>query len=437
MSDGVCIEKGHSDDSKNIKSSELTQSAGSVDDCEQNGTHLPLSPVIRSRNPRKLKTEVSATTAAADPRTWKATPPKRTYRHRKHSAEKKPDTTGTLSKSKDALVVNGETSEFKVVKVCSTSPTLKSIDMLKPPVERFSRTPSPTNIRHRPLHRLKTADELLHESETLKRSRKHSHKSGGGSTERPNSTSESPSQGKENSMVDKIKEQLSRESSPDKYTNVVKDKLPQDSVRLAVRRLSSPTTEHYEFTPPLKDLTNESGKVRKIKEGLLEKLSPDKASSSKSARISERPKEGIVSKRAELYESKNSPDDKDKSPSSSKLSLPPQSTPPCQRQDSKSSSKSTGSTRSKSPSPTPKERKVHRLFQRKYGSPSMTDDIEEGAVSKLCRQAVSVSVEDEDEEIKEEEEAEEEKEEKVVEDPQKKKTFNWLQKPKKFFKVSK
>ena len=60
-----------------------------LDPEDSSGPHLPHSPVIRSKNVRKLKNTDSRIAAiTGDARTWKATPPRRFIRHRKNIVER-------------------------------------------------------------------------------------------------------------------------------------------------------------------------------------------------------------------------------------------------------------------------------------------------------------------------------------------------------------
>ena len=519
-----------------------SQGSSDTDDVFSDKGQPPYSPIIRSRYPRKLRSEPKVQSENA---AWKATPPRRMIRHRKASAERKPDD-GTKKLSEDMMSRSQERealeapmpgsqnsrslpcdlrqikppldSQPRVLSDCYSPPCP---DSLAPPIEhymnndylrgryrfryqremhrlpvqdmisrfecaqRFTQNaaaagPVP-DISHdgrkspiqrpiqTPVHKLKTAQELLSDNEV---------KTNTTGRQRSSSANRAETLAAENQGRVKIS---STSSDKENETSAVQQRLsPTTSTSTTNTNVTklfihSPISENP-TKPPLKDLTN-GGKVKAlsdrsasenragkrdqdISESVVVQRRSDRRSRSASpgtvkARNAVRSDPGV------LLSAMEHPDQSDQegpwnlqagvtrttSPSSMSSSYPP-NTPPA------------------SPtSPTANaERRFHRLFGRKINlsstsptsspSPSYGDQAsaspqpasaaanpaaspKTGAISMLCRQALVVNLEQVD----------------VPPDPDdpdgidspanRKKGVgklldkHWLQKPRKFFKVSK
>ncbi|CAH1794348.1 unnamed protein product [Owenia fusiformis] len=285
----------------------------------------PHSPLIRSKNPRKLKNEShnihSDTTV--DMRTWHATPPKRHFRHRIVSSEDKapvqePDIQAVNTKSELMSVfekrsrvmpdkrsvspvsrlrqnsqppINSHSKSRwdhdepakKVSEVVSTFEHQTDSELIVKPNThlRLCKVPSPKpQVSPSPVWKLKTAKELIQESARKKSvysMSEHDNEGVIGHRKLMASTSHE-------SKVNKVVRQFSRDSStpessitsPSKDRSISRDTSRSLSrersisgspkVQNVIRRLSQTReSEHQVTKPQLKDLPND-GQVKKLKD---------------------------------------------------------------------------------------------------------------------------------------------------------------------------
>ena len=322
----------------------------------------PPSPIIRSRNTRKLKADVKSSQLYSDGRTLKATPPKR-IRHRRTSTEKRPESedgesaessggTGTLPSRargrsegislpqprslsvppKDSIMydlcfrdrhtVTYGTKEQRAS--CAVSDMISKFEngATSAPINccRGNRSPSPAIRKplHSPMHRLKTAAELMEDSGQRRGLRSSSQTRASSISPIPLSSSDKEND-KSESKVLTIVQRLSREGTPGSSVKGAVGGRPMsptgELIRQTVRRLSESSCD---VKPALMDLTNGGSRSSAMSDSFAadRRWSPDRAtllgqSSSPSRSVPagkvkrhELPKDGQVSKFTSVYESK-------------------------------------------------------------------------------------------------------------------------------------
>ena len=511
-------------------------------------SHPPHSPIIRSRNPRKLKAENKAySQQCTDSRTWKATPPKRMHRHRRPSTEKRPSVTSdtdTDGPSSPTLPHSGNLpTRGRSKEDCySDPPTPRSLSVpprdnvmydlcfrdhytphytqreIKPVVvhdmiSKFesssassqagccsgNRSPSPA-IRKpvvSPVRRLKTAAELMHGSEPHRQGTQSSSQTRASSISPAPRSISSMSSDKENdkteSCVHHIVHRLSRESTPDISVGAtggipVSEAPTAHMVKQVVRRLSESSIEGPKTA--LKDLTN-GNKVKKMSDtfrdrpwspersDLRQRPSPSKNLPSNKKRY-ELPKDGQVSKYTTVFEDKGEKKEvatgpmSSPSPSSLKTSvthqdpktvIAPQQLEKPSRELASSSMPTLQAISAEhaapiSSRPRPKSQQTTTLpaavpaQQGATGGSGARDlktklfgrkSSKSSAISVLCKQVVSVEVDDSPDRDEAKRDSLPRSPEGLRKDGSLEKgsrarrflDTNWLQKPKRFFKVSK
>lgn len=486
----------------------------------------PPSPIIRSRNTRKLKTEFRTPQLYTDARTWKATPPKR-VRHRRTSTEKRPDITNNGDRCDENMEHPPKTStlpprgrarveRFSVPQPRSLSvPPRDSVmydlcfrdrrDVSREPgpstvtdmINKFetegsstqinccrgNRSPSPA-IRKpmmSPMHKLKSAAELMKDSTGLRR--------GWHSAGHTRATSLSPaphgSSDKENdrseSRIQQMVQRLSRENTPERIVTGATGGRPMsptgELIRQTVRRLSESSCD---VKPALIDLTN-GGHISKKSDSFTERrFSPDPANFSDRGSPSrtllaikkhyELPLKGQVSKFTKVYETKVETKEVIVESISKRASMPTSpleimsKSPIC---DSIKSIPGTlksqdENTMPKMESPPSRSQTLDRCHKSPSASSSPTSTLsgsardlkmklfgkkekKSGALAALCKQTLSVDVKSSDSvHVSDEGMSSGSDSLKRSENPHEKSSktrrfldTNWLQKPKRFFKVSK
>ena len=455
----------------------------------------PHSPVIRSKYQRKIKAaESKASNFNGDSRTWQATPPKRLIRHRKVSSEKRPDISslieGDLSVNIGRIAQHDDHDQAWRNRALSDShPALKKDSLSVPsgdpgqgkyifkyqrdqrqlPVsdvinkferhslhgssgEVFRKSPSPGAIGRptvSPVRRLKTAEELLQEYSKQRRS------SAGNNMDRLSPGRDkfpSTSSDKENDKHDKsVIKTNSGENTPDRTT--ASSKPAGTFVSQAIRKLSIP--DNGDQKPPLQDMTNDSPK-EDLQKALHKSADP---------RLKDLPKLGIVSKQAGLFQAKIGAESRQ---TKRQAPLPPgadygvkpnfscRSSPNTSLTDSQASSDwnrrsperptSLYPPGSSVPTSSPKSSRskgYSRFFARKV-SPS-SPSAGKSAISALCKQAMYVEIDSPEpgargvlrKQVADPTTAEQ------TASPERRRSknrfldSNWLQKPRRFFKVSK
>ncbi len=510
------ITEPKSEDTSAVTPRKLTSVTDENDDCSSKTPQPPHSPIIRSRYARRLRSDNKSSQIYADARMWKATPPKRMIRHRKASTERRPDISDlNLEMSSSTGLLSVDTvrerskSDSYFMKKESQSVSVNSLDSsnfreryrlrqqreqrsIQDIISRYEQQnlippkcpPSPSmKPTLSPVRKLKTAQELLQDSEQKWTSKHMSRSSSTPRAERVTLPREkaqsisSTSSDKENSesKVQRIVRQLSRENTPERSLQNSPRAGPQgETVRLALCKLSTPSPDSIRSKPPLKDLTNES-KIQQITQTLRGSQSPDRALSSSQKKISELPRDGTVIMCTEMFENNSSCTRRASTGSLNTqdimLKIKPDSTitldgdsPSASKQRvsrKDSSNTETSSLKSKSSpgspvrgpsspsSPSGRERKFHKLFTRKLHFPSPSPSSQSspqksGAISRLCKQALTVNVQEGDGEVAGTAtgtDAEGSRKRDVSADRRKGVgkllDANWLQRPRKFFKVSK
>lgn len=348
--------------------------------------HAPHSPIIRSKYPRRQRTDFRLHQMYIDTRTWKATPPRRLNRHRRPNSEKPyhcrsvtpasdDDSSEVLQRSPVRERTSSDSSmlQHKVFcsprKECSGSElTVRHVNLLGSsqsgnttpvtldPFSRdlwFRKSPSPNLSKPliSPVRRLKTAAELLQDSENKRRSRSMSHDEGV-AKDATSARISSSSSDKENDKHEPEHEQLEPENLKSDTAIIVVEQAgehppneiapPCDIVTEAVIEIqtathaeAAPVTVQRRKTPspsppppsqpppsepnklnskpPLKDRTNES-KVKKMKAMLTgggqqesarpKKLAPGRNDAAAKLKEKDKPKPGLVARQAELFQSK-------------------------------------------------------------------------------------------------------------------------------------
>ena len=507
--------------------------------------HPPISPMIRSRYPRRQRADFRLKQMYVDSCTWKATPPRRALRHKRpsdrpyHSRSMTPGPNdegsveslpsspirGRTSSDSSMLQRSVPSAEFTVRPVSSLG-VEQCIRRSPPPILDepfirdcwFRKSPSPSLQKPKlsPVRKLKTAAELLRDSKNRRRSRSRSRDDmtctlilSSSSSNKENYKCEKST---ENAQEQQIPGEVSWESTPTRKQSVGKERCAEvtvEEVKLVTTEPvqtvpippppdetdnNSPPNNSNNCKPPLQDRTNES-KVTKMKEilasggqqevghsrvkGKLEGARPKE-------REKERPKVGTVATCAQIFQSKTKSEStpisetcktkavtvtvtprKSKADTNSTLQ-DGESPSKARKQSSKSddpdqivSLNSEEKMAQSSPSSTSK---VHKLFgvktgrnQAPRGSPKKSRSCkgstssQKGAISTLCVSAMHVEVEDRAEgpcgttsptgdtptdsnggpaTRCTDESTERRKKGKFLDG-------NWLQKPKKFFKVSK
>ena len=454
----------------------------------------PHSPMIRSKYQRKIKAaESKASNFNGDSNTWQATPPKRLIRHKKISSEKRPDISslieGDLSVNVGRIAQHDDHDQTWRSRALSDShPALKKNSLSVPqgdpsqghytfryqndqrqlPVsdvinkferqslhsssgEVFRKSPSPGAIGRptvSPVRRLKTAEELLQEYAKQRRS------SAGNNMDRLSPGRDkfpSTSSDKENDKHDKlVTKNNSGESTPERAKVAPK---PGTFVSQAIRKLSIPDSS--DMKPPLQDMTNDTHKD--LHKSLHKSTDP---------RLKDLPRLGIVSKQAGIFQAKIGAESRH---SKGPAPLPPTGTDFSVKVNP--SHKSSPNTNSKD-SPAPSDRctrtperatSLHppgssvpstspqssrskgysRFFARKVSPSSPTTN--KSAISALCKQALYVEVDSADpgERGVLGRPAAETAAADQAASPDRRRAknkfldSNWLQKPRRFFKVSK
>ena len=407
----------------------------------------PHSPMIRSKYQRKIKAaESKASNFNGYSSTWQATPPKRLIRHKKISSEKRPDISslieGDLSVNAGRIAQHDDHDQAWRNRALSDShPALKKDSLSVPqgdpsqghytfryqndqrqlPVsdvinkferqslhsssgEVFRKSPSPGAIGRptvSPVRRLKTAEELLQECTKQRRS------SAGNNMDRlfpGHDKFPSTSSDKENDKHEKhVTKNNCGESTPERAKVAPK---PGTFVSQAIRKLSIPDSS--DLKPPLQDMTNDTHKD--LHKSLHKSTDP---------RLKDLPKLGIVSKQAGLFQAKIGAESRrTKGPAplpptgtdfSIKANPSHKSSPDTSSKDSPASSDrntrnperatslhpSASSVTSISPQSS-RSKGYSRFFARKVSPSSPTTN--KSAISALCKQALYVEVDSTDSE---------------------------------------
>ncbi len=447
----------------------------------------PHSPMIRSKYPRKLKVgETRPLNYNGDSRTWQATPPRRLIRHRKTSTEKRPDISSliegdlsvnagriaqhddhdeawrsrALSDSHPALHKDsflsvptsnqhhsGSQQEYKQMPVSDVISKFERQSLSGSSGEVFRKSPSPGAIGRptvSPVHRLKTAEELLHEC-SHKQQRRSSAGNGMDRLSPGRDKFPSTSSDKEN---DKQRQTVIQSSSPQSTPEWTREKgspKPGAFVSQAIRKLSVPDSE---LKPPLHDKTHETNA----------KDSPKALHTSQDPRLIELPRLGIVSKQAELFQAKigaESRQGRQPAPlalggtdynikrNSAHKSSPDSSLPDSPDRRTKSPDR-LHLPRSIAPNSSPqtsRSKGYSKFFARKVSPSSPTAN--KNTVSTLCKQALHVQLDSAADGAEAAYTDPECTETDRTASPDRRRTKNkfldstWLQKPRRFFKVSK
>ncbi len=452
----------------------------------------PRSPLIRSKYARKFKTTDQPQNYTSDPSTWQATPPRRLIRHKKVSAEKRPDISslieGDLSVNIGRIAQHDDHDQAWRNRALSDShPALKKDSLSVPtscggssehchylfkyqqeykqlPVsdvisrfesnslhgssyscsgEVFRNSPSPGAIGRptvSPVRRLKTAEELLQECSSGRQCRP----SAGGGADRlspghdffPSTSSEKY----DNTQPVIHSKNNSKSSTPERSKESKASPKPGAFVSQAIRKLSVPESE-------LKSSLQEMSQESSSKEG-----SPHRHDDPK---LKELPRLGIVSKNAELFQAKIGAESQQRHKPLPAVGVDynmktnSSIDPNTQRNFSESPSSPVRRTRPeerpvtifppRSPPPpsvaspqSARSKGYSKLFARKVSPSSPTPS---KTVSALCKQALHVDLESASD-------AGDSASERTASPDQRRPRAkfldsNWLQKPRRFFKVSK
>ena len=302
-------------------------------DSEAPAAQPPASPMIRSKYPRRMRlSDLKVEQLYPDSNTWKATPPRRMIRHRKQSTEKpamssgpasptgtesfgemtnvrqRTNSDGSLMRPKSLQLMpthagDGSMGFVPIGRGSGRRPNLPVFDVLgvNEPFSRdhmYRRSPGPSLHKPKmsPVRRLKSAVELMADSARTRRTRS-------ASTSRLGRSSPSHSFSFSGSKVDDRSHRSARQSRKDAPSHSSSEDLsePQATTDTTSHRLSLPTEQMQSRHKLSRESLVSQGQVRKLTETFTSGRENTRAPQGRGLRGRDVPHQGTVAERTDIF----------------------------------------------------------------------------------------------------------------------------------------